>query len=545
MDRDAILLKCCETYAHLAMVISHADGVLRPQEGRAVAKGLNEFLDRVAPGPSVRAAVPGLLRDTARAVAAGQKDGSLAASTDAVLGFGVQLPIELRRDLLASLRSVAASDGSVSPEEGQVLARIERAWSEEAASAPRPAPAKTERKAPGGGGASPPNRRPSANVVDAFNKGVRPGGGSSERASPRAAAHPGDCTICGEEIAAGEDCAWCAPSGDSIDLGRQWSIRLPAMWSEDPEQCESINKAGMSFSRYFGAGRNRFGLYVVQEGELMSRGGIENADKLARTAFGAFEMELIHVSDVTISGRSARILDGRDAKRGHLISTVLFEDAEGVTRFSFHDYVSRDADRSVRTREQILGALVKGAAGAGAKAASAGQGTSAGKSGPASKAGFAIPTGMKPGTGSKAGQAAPNKGIDQPAATPSDEVSEKEVQELVLTVLATRIKSIPGIGSAILTTILRAGETYTGLHELLSAGVPALKKCQGIGQKKAEAIAAAYKELGGRQIMELAARQFILKKRRADRVKRILSIIGWIVAALFAFVALTSNSSGW
>jgi glutamyl-tRNA synthetase len=64
-------------------------------------------------------------------------------------------------------------------------------------------------------------------------------------------------------------------------------------------------------------------------------------------------------------------------------------------------------------------------------------------------------------------------------------------------------------------------------------------------QKKAEAIAAAYKELGGRQIMELAARQFILKKRRADRVKRILSIIGWIVAALFAFVAVTSNSSGW
>ena len=73
--------------------------------------------------------------------------------------------------------------------------------------------------------------------------------------------------------------------------------------------------------------------------------------------------------------------------------------------------------------------------------------------------------------------------------------------------------------------------TYDGLHALLGGGVAAIKKCKGIGQKKAEVIDAVYRGLGGRRALESAARAYIQRKRREQLIKTILVVVG-VVAAL-------------
>ena len=84
-----------------------------------------------------------------------------------------------------------------------------------------------------------------------------------------------------------------------------------------------------------------------------------------------------------------------------------------------------------------------------------------------------------------------------------------------------------------MSTLLQEACTYDGLHQMLGGGVASIKKCKGIGQKKAGVIDAVYRGLGGRRALEAAARDYILRKRREQLITTVLLVVGVVLALIW------------
>lgn len=275
---------------------------------------------------------------------------------------------------------------------------------------------------------------------------------------------------------------------------------MPSLWREVRERGSAGGSPAVAVAKYFEVPGGRFALLASEEAAIVSAGGMRGAELLMRNMLDSFGMELLGVSDSTISGRPARILDGRSAAKKELTSVAVLQDEQGITRFVFHDHASSDVEQSLRARDAVFSGLAKDE-----RASGSGSATST------------------PQT-----------------AVPDDGVSEAEVQKLVIALIASKIGEAPGIGPSIVSTVLEAGESYYGLHQLLESGVPALKKLRGIGQKKAEAIADAYEELGGRELMELAARKAIVDRKKKEKLqKTVRAVLIWTAIFLGLLVMCT------
>ncbi len=302
--------------------------------------------------------------------------------------------------------------------------------------------------------------------------------------------HRVTCSDCGEPLLDVVEVP-ADHNGKRVSLTPDWSWELPPDWGRTPAPKSSVDER-----LYYASSDGQYGLYPTAmrssdvahhqsqiEGVAMLMLGMKSAGRQTRQ-IGSYRVTILDAID-------------RSSSPPYRVWYCYIADGSRALRLGLHDYEWGLDAGSIPIFEQILGSVVGSGSGEG------------------------VPSHKRQHSDAASS-------VVHPEAE-AHEGDPEEMRNYVIQLITLSLLQQKGIGAGLMATLVQEAGTYEGLHNLLSGGIPAIKRCQGIGQKKAEVIDAVYRSLGGRSALERSAREHIIRRQRQQLFNGALLIIAVLV----------------